>query len=346
MSHELDQLKGGVLITDVKGKILYANKIITSSKGFSLKEMKGKTPGELWGGNMDEHFYKDLWTTIKEKRKSFHGEVINTDKKGQKNLEQLHIAPIMNPEGTIEYFLELQPVDPKIAKQFQHDFESVIQNQQRHPEDLWNLMRHWMGTSDLSPESNTRSSPAVFLENLVENHACFNLTEDSKLIELAKADSRYFRKIYEKYQAKIFNYFLYRVGMNIPMAEDLTQETFIRAFNALPRFEFRKIQYLSYLLMIAHNLLVNYYRISKPIFMEDMSVLPIPTDSSATENAEISLLWGAIHRLLPVEQTILTMKYRDSLSVREIAKKLNKTENAIKLHLSRARKKLRDYFEH
>jgi len=346
MTHEWDELSGGIMITDAKGKILYANKVITSSKGFFFDQIYGKKPGELWGGKMDEHFYKELWETIQERKLPFYGKVRNVDKTGFTNLEGLHIAPILNGKGETEFFLEIQPtvLNPTDEQHFHHEFESVIQNQQKHPEALWNLMERWLSASPSSLPSPASGSPANFLESLVEQHAETHLDEDQALIDLAKTDPTYFRRLYEKYQSKIFNYFLYRVGRNRALAEDLSQETFARAFDALSHFEYRGVHYLSYLLMVAHNLLVNYYRMAKPIFMENIDLLPNRTESTVEKEAEIQLIWEAVHHLAPVERAILTMKYNQDLPVKEIAKKLHKSENAVKLHLSRARRKLRNYF--
>jgi RNA polymerase sigma factor (sigma-70 family) len=51
-------------------------------------------------------------------------------------------------------------------------------------------------------------------------------------------------------------------------------------------------------------------------------------------------LWRS-PKLGKTEQKILSMKYQEGFSVQEIAATLNKSENAVKLQLSRARKKLR-----
>lgn len=345
MTHELDNLSGGILITDVGGRILYANKVLTNRKGVSFSELLGKTPGQVWGGHMDAQFYKQMWQTLIEKRKSFSGNVKNVDSKGQTRIEGVHIAPIMNQDGEIEFFIELQPehLTQNEGSHFSHAFESIIQNQQRHPEALLGLMKAWMGSHELDV-SGAYTSPAHFLEALIKQHAEVNLDEDVTWIELAKKDGRYFGELYEKYQHKVFNYFLYRVGGNTSLAEDLTQETFVRAFDALSHFEYRDIHYLSYLLMVAHNLLLNHYRMAKPILLADMSQLSVNAESTAQKEAEVRLVWDAVHNLAPVEQKVLTMKYSKDFSVKEIAQKLKKSVNAVKLHLSRARKKLRASF--
>ena len=58
------------IITDVDGKIVYANKAAENMTGYSLSEMKGKTP-KHWGGLMDKDFYRNLWRSIKVEKNIF-----------------------------------------------------------------------------------------------------------------------------------------------------------------------------------------------------------------------------------------------------------------------------------
>ena len=51
--------------------------------------------------------------------------------------------------------------------------------------------------------------------------------QDAILIAKAQADPASFEQLYNKYAARIFNYFWYRVGHDRDIAENLMQETFI-----------------------------------------------------------------------------------------------------------------------
>lgn len=82
---------------------------------------------------------------------------------------------------------------------------------------------------------------------------------DKMLIDKSKKNPKNFEKIYEKYKNKVFNYIFHRVN-NKSIAEETMQETFTNAYCALSHFKFQNFTYLSYLLMIAHNLVINYYR--------------------------------------------------------------------------------------
>lgn len=164
---------------------------------------------------------------------------------------------------------------------------------------------------------------------------------DSQLLKDAQHDQLAFEEIYNKYYQKIYNYFWYRVGHDEDVAEDLAQDTFVRAFKALPRYKDTGKSYLSYLLTIAHNLLVNYYRTPKPISIESTGVgVPDEIWSDLETKDNIRSLWRAVQQLSEPEKNILYLKYQKGYKVAEIASIAGKTENAVKLILSRARKKL------
>ena len=125
------------------------------------------------------------------------------------------------------------------------------------------------------------------------------------------------------------------------MAEDLTQETFVRAYKHLDKFQMRKTSYASYLLTTAHNLLVNYYRSPKPISIEATGVdVPEEIWSDIETKDNLRSLWRAIQQLPVKERDILYLKYQKGYKVADIARIVGQSENAVKLTLSRARKKL------
>ena len=157
----------------------------------------------------------------------------------------------------------------------------------------------------------------------------------------AQTNSDDFGRMYQKYGKKVYNYLWYRVGYNTAVAEDLMQETFLRAYEHLPRFKFRGFSYLTYLITIARNLLANHFRRPTVASLEEAGFLA--TDMAVTVERKLAIerLWKEIAKLSTNEQRILQLRYREDLSIREIAHKMKKSDNAIKLSLSRSRKKVR-----
>lgn len=134
--------------------------------------------------------------------------------------------------------------------------------------------------------------------------------EDIVLIKQAQQNPAAFEAIYKKYTQKIFDYFWYRVGHQKEIAEDLLQETFIRAYKNLSRFNLRSSSYYSYLLTIAHNVLVNYYRKPRPITLESIGEVPdeITTNQQIDKKERAELLWRAIQQLSNAEKDILLLR--------------------------------------
>lgn len=166
-----------------------------------------------------------------------------------------------------------------------------------------------------------------------------------ELIQRAKRDKSEFRHVYLQYASKVFNYVWYRVGQNKPVAEDLTQETFLRAFEHLPGYTLRGYSYLTYLITIARNLLTNHFRKQAPISLEEAHFLVMNTSDDVEQRILIERVWEKASLLNQAEQTVLRLKYQKDWPVAKIAQVMHKSENAVKLLLSRSRKKIRREFK-
>lgn len=163
---------------------------------------------------------------------------------------------------------------------------------------------------------------------------------DQELVSRAKREPRLFEAVYKKYAPKVFNYFWYRTRHDRELSEDLMQETFLRAFQHLPKFRQRGYSYLTYLLSIAHNLLIDHYRKPKAIPVDDAKDVPYEITQDLERKSDAEALWRAIQTLPADAYDILLMHYQRSMPVKDIARVIGKSENAVKLTLSRARKLL------
>ncbi len=166
--------------------------------------------------------------------------------------------------------------------------------------------------------------------------------EDITLIEQAKRNPEAYEALYKKYAQRLFNYFWYRVGHQKEVAEDLLQETFMKAYQNSSKFYLRSYSYYSYLLTIAHNILVNYYRKPQSMSLESVGDVPdeVTVDQEIDRQRNAELLWRAIQQLPESEKDILLLRYQQELPIKDIARIVGKSENAVKLVLSRSRKKL------
>src|SRR5665647_850642 len=71
-----------IIITDIEGKIIYANEAFLRQTGYGLNELYGQTPRILKSGKQDNKFYHDLWTSLIETGQ-WQGELWNRDKHGK-----------------------------------------------------------------------------------------------------------------------------------------------------------------------------------------------------------------------------------------------------------------------
>lgn len=168
-------------------------------------------------------------------------------------------------------------------------------------------------------------------------------TEDIQLVALAKENPKEYEKLYTKYSDKVFNYFWYRTGHDKMLSEDLMQETFLRGFQHLSRFQNREYSYLTYLITIAHNVLVDHYRKPKSVPFEAIEDIPYEVTEDIEKKSDAEALWRAVQDLPRSNLDKLLMYYQQDMSIKDIATATGTTENAVKLSLSRTKKKLREH---
>lgn len=107
-----DKNKDQVIITDIDGKILFVNQAMSDLTGYGIEEMIGSTPA-LWGKQMPEEFYKDMWHKIKELSQLVVVNVTNKKKNGELYGAVLRISPILDEKGKPKFFLGIETVVTK-----------------------------------------------------------------------------------------------------------------------------------------------------------------------------------------------------------------------------------------
>ncbi len=157
-----------------------------------------------------------------------------------------------------------------------------------------------------------------------------------------------FGRIYTHYHKKVYEYFFYHTSRDIELAEDLTEETFTRALTHFAQFKNIGYRYGTYLMTIAHNVLVNYYRKQKSIPWSRLTADEIKNENGEGSSTELFLEYEDVHRaiehLSTFERRLLEMRYQQGLSIADIARATGRTPTAVKLLLFRIRKKIqREY---
>jgi len=161
-----------------------------------------------------------------------------------------------------------------------------------------------------------------------------------------KGDAESFGIIYEIFAERIYRY-IYLKTSSREEAEDLTQQVFVRAWEALPQFEFKKNPFSSWLYSIARNLITDFYRKKKPDFsLDSENALEMPDDLDLTERLiiqdEIRQVFEAINQLPLEQKDLLLLRFVDDLSYDEIASIMNKSPLTLRVIQHRALKRLKE----
>ena len=118
----VQQASQAIVITDLKGKIIYVNPAFEKTTGYTYDEVRGKNPKILQSGAQNKKFYKRLWEKISA-GKTWEGVFINKRKNGEYYYEKAVIFPIRDSDGgIIQYAAVKQDItrEKKLEEQFLH----------------------------------------------------------------------------------------------------------------------------------------------------------------------------------------------------------------------------------
>jgi len=177
--------------------------------------------------------------------------------------------------------------------------------------------------------------------------------DDSDLVAGAlEGSERAYHQLVLRYQRPIFS-LIVRMVRDAQLAEDLSQEVFVKAFRALSGYDHQR-KFSSWLFKIAHNATIDHLRKGRiqTVPLEDPSSdsadwLESLEDSAAADPLQVqersevaATLEAAIAQLRPVYREVMLLRHREELSYQEIAEVTGLSLAAVKTNLHRARKEL------
>lgn len=192
----------------------------------------------------------------------------------------------------------------------------------------------------------------------MENDAVYNinsmktpplgLAKLDGLISLAKSGNHEaFTQLYDQFFLKIYRFIFFRVSHK-EVAEDLTEDVFIKVFKSLPKLE-QQQSFESWLYQIARNRVIDYYR-SKRLTVpldEVENTLEYETNVVDTIDLEVQqkVFLKALKELPPDQQAVIKMKFLEELDNEVIADAMGKSEGAIRVIQHRAIIKLKELID-
>ncbi|MFQ5502703.1 MAG: RNA polymerase sigma factor [Phycisphaerae bacterium] len=164
------------------------------------------------------------------------------------------------------------------------------------------------------------------------------------------------RELIAAHQDRLYA-FIWRMIRNDHDAEEICQDAFLRAFQALDKFNFA-YRFSTWLFTIGYRLCLNTMRRRKD-YTGDVDFQTLRTDGRAEEADETAeavansdearrlkkVIWDSVDQLTPPQRASVLLFYRESLGCQEIGDILEMPAATVKSHLHRARNRLKGLLE-
>jgi len=161
-------------------------------------------------------------------------------------------------------------------------------------------------------------------------------------------DANTFHRLYDRAHVIIYRYIYASLGGPVQEVEDLTAETFMRAWNARQRFEGDEEAAVGWLLQIARNLLIDNYRRKKTHGVdEELEEAQISAPQTGPEERmlireQVYILQRLMQGLTQEQRDMIVLRYVLDWPVNRIAEHMGMLENTVSVNLRRILQRLRD----
>jgi RNA polymerase sigma factor (sigma-70 family) len=208
------------------------------------------------------------------------------------------------------------------------------------------------GISSADQSSSRQMTGTVEQSATYGQEAIVEAMSDVELVELVLAgDQNAFAGLVERYKDAVHN-LSYRMLSNTTEAEDVTQETFVRAYTQLATYK-PVHKFSTWLLSIASHLAIDQLRRRRflTLPLEDVPILEWIADvgagpeQSALESEQQDEIQQYLQRLPSKYRAVIVLRYWYDFSYEEIATALNLTPPLVKARLHRARELLARYMK-
>ncbi len=157
-----------------------------------------------------------------------------------------------------------------------------------------------------------------------------------------RGDERAFNVLVRAYEVPVFNYVLRLVG-DRSLAEDLTQEVFLRVYQGLPSFSLRS-KFTTWLFQVTKNRVLDELRASErrprlSVCIDDMPPVEV-LDAPFEQLEAIDALWRAVENLTPDLKMALLLRDVLGMPYTDIADSLEITLATVKWRIYKAREEV------
>ena len=165
------------------------------------------------------------------------------------------------------------------------------------------------------------------------------LDNERRLVDQAKdGDREAFSLLYEAYLDRVYRFIFFRVT-DAQIAEDLTSQVFLKAWENLSRYHPHS-PFLAWLYAIARNTVIDNYRTRKQTVSLDEAAPIAARDEKLDDRMimefEMKSLQAAMQHLTKDQREVIALKFISEYDTVQIAKRMHKTEGAIRALQMRA----------
>ena len=196
----------------------------------------------------------------------------------------------------------------------------------------------------------TLSTGAILTRKSRSAEADGEIREEILVEQAAQGDELAYGKLVRRYQTRLFN-FVRSMVRNEELAEDITQESFVKAYYSLKKLQ-NPGSFKSWLFRIANNNTLDWLR-KKRLQVVDVDEQlresyidkRISPEDSTVKEARAAHIYEALDKLKEDQRAILVMCDLQGLSYQEIAEALNIPFGTVQSRIFYARRKLREHLD-
>ena len=176
---------------------------------------------------------------------------------------------------------------------------------------------------------------------------------------MSQLTSKQFAKLYDAHMEKVYRFLLTKVG-SVEQAQDLTSETFLKAWDYMQKDSSEVENFQAFVFRIARNTTIDFYRkkssgeisvdMANTVYIDSIGNKDKITDSQgplaqAAIASDLDYMQKCLSKISPSYADVLTLHYVEDVPIAEVAKVMGKSEGATRVMISRAISELRKHME-
>lgn len=166
------------------------------------------------------------------------------------------------------------------------------------------------------------------------------------VVRACQGDSEAFGKLYDLHLDGVYRYLYYKLG-DPTRAEDLTAQVFLKAWEAMPRFQWREVPFSHWLMRLARNAVIDHYRTARVHgeLHEDLVAADPDPQAEYVRQERMGGLAVALRQLPEEQRTVIVLRFVEGMDYSQVADIIGKSEGALRVMQHRALAALRRILE-